>query len=143
MRLRTKILLTILLAFAYFWTTQHVAREKTDGPITGGVSQVQLLKWYLEANKDYFDDQLPKGSQIEIVWANLRYAKAMGDTICNEQGCRIRLDPYVNVAPATTQETLYHEMCHVATRDIDLFHGPEFQNCMTMLFKKGALDGLI
>jgi SprT-like family len=142
MRLRTKILLTILLAIAYFWTTQHVAREKTDGDCTtSSIPQAKLLQWYAEANKDYFDNTLPKDT--EIVWESLRYKKAMADTACNEQGCIIRMDPYVNIAPATAQETLLHEMCHVKTWGTDLGHGPEFQNCMTMLFRKGALDGLI
>jgi predicted SprT family Zn-dependent metalloprotease len=142
MRLRTKILLTILLAIAYFWTTQHVEREKIDGAIAAGhIPQAKLVEWYADANKDYFDDQLPHDT--EIVWYNLRYKKAMADTGCNEQGCIIRIDPYVNVAPATAQETLYHEMCHVKTWGADLEHGPEWQNCMTMLFRKGALDGLI
>ncbi len=142
MRLRTKILLTILLAIAYFWTTQHVSREKTDGDCsTGHIPQAKLLQWYADANKDYFDDQLPHDTGI--VWYNLRYKKAMADTSCNEQGCIIRLDPYVNVAPATAQLSLYHEICHVYTRNAELDHGPEFQNCVTMLFRKGALDGLI
>lgn len=140
MKLRTKILLTILIALGYFLILQYTADGQERA--TGCVSQVKLLKWYRDANEAYFDDQLPHDT--EIIWYNLRYKKAMGDTGCNEQGCIIRLDPYVNVAPATAQETEYHEMCHVATygKEID-FHGPEFDKCIDMLYHKGAFKGLI
>jgi hypothetical protein len=146
MKTRTKVLVVILLAIGYWMWMQHDTQHKADGGRKGRkgcVSQVRLLEWYNNANEDYFDNALPKGGKIEIVWEDLRYVKAMGDTDCNEQGCRIRLDPYVNAVPATAEETLLHEMCHVATQGVDFDHGPEFQSCMTMLFNKGALKGLI
>jgi hypothetical protein len=34
-------------------------------------------------------------------------------------------------------------MCHIETKGETLDHGPAFQNCIIMLFKKGALEGLI
>lgn len=143
MKLRTKILLTILLAFAYFWTTQHVSREKSDlgASCVTRVSQEKLLEWYADANKDYFDNALPKDTRI--VWANLRADHAMADTSCNVDDCLIRMDAYVNISPATAHLSLFHEECHVATRGADFDHGPEWHNCINMLFRKGALDGLI
>jgi hypothetical protein len=146
MRLRTKIGLTILSAVLWFAGCEgmdHVrsfAADKSDGCITS-VSQARLQKWYRDANKDYFDNKL--SPDTEIVWADLRYKAAMADTVCNDQGCKMRLNPYVNIAPATAQLTEYHEMCHVATQGVDFMHGPEFQKCIRMLFDKGALDGLI
>lgn len=140
MKLRAKVLLNIFLAVAMLLQSLPVGRDKLEGG-SGRVPRTRLLKWYAEANRDYFDDRLPHDT--EIVWDDLRYKSSMGDTVCNEQGCRIRIDVYTNVAPATAQETEYHEMCHVATRGEVLDHGPEFKNCMTTLFKKGALDGLI
>jgi hypothetical protein len=146
MTLRNKVLLTILLAVGY-WTLvqwavsqEYLSSNKSDGCITA-VTQKDLQKWYADANKDYFDDKL--AHDTEIVWANLRYKLAMGDTDCNPQGCKIRIDPYVNIAPATAQLTEYHELCHVATQSVDFMHGPEFQKCIQMLFDKGALKGLI
>jgi hypothetical protein len=143
MRLRDKVLLTILLATSYWFLQQHVvsqnkpAAERSDNR----VSLIRLQNWYVDANRDYFDNTLPKNT--EVVWADLRSIDAMGDTTCNPQGCRIRLDWHTNVAPVTAHETLDHEMCHVATQGVDLMHGPEFQTCLRMLFNKGALDGLI
>ena len=146
MTLRNKILLSILAGVLWFAGCEGLDRvhpfaaDKSDGCITS-VSQARLQEWYQDANKDYFDDKLPHDTVI--VWANLRYKMAMADTDCNPQGCKIRLDPYVNIAPATAQLSEYHEMCHVATQGVDLMHGPEFQKCIRMLFDKGALDGLI
>jgi hypothetical protein len=135
----------ILLAVGYWGLYQYLlsrydpVANKADG--IGCVSHAQLLLWYSNNNKDYFDNQLPHDT--DVVWQSLRYRQAMGDTSCNESGCLIRLDPFVNVAPATAQETLLHESCHVATQGVDLDHGPEFQACIKMLFDKGAFVGLI
>jgi hypothetical protein len=147
MTLRNKILLSILAGVLWFSGCEgldhvhpHVS-NKSDGCITD-VSRADLQNWYADANKDYFDDKLPHDT--EIVWANLRYKLAMGDTDCNPQGCKMRLDPYVNIAPATAQLTMYHELCHISMRDeAELDHGPKFQACIKMLFDKGALKGLI
>jgi hypothetical protein len=160
MRLRTKILLTILLATAWFvfesWAIGHDSQYRKQGQNLEGqgaqkadlgascttrVSQAKLLEWYANANKDYFDGTLPKDTRI--VWANLRADHSMADTSCNAYDCLIRMDPFVNISPATAHLTELHEICHVYTRNVDLDHGPEWQNCMTMLFRKGALDGLI
>lgn len=149
MRLRDKVLLTILLAVGcwvahqYFVSRDEPVSNKPSNLSEGTVTSERLLDWYADGNKDYFDNALPKGNKITIIWVSLRYKGAMGDTECNPQGCLIRLDPRVNVAPVTTHLTLYHEMCHVATQGVSLDHGIEFQNCITMLFVKGALDGLI
>jgi SprT-like family len=142
MTLRNKVLLVIFLAIVYFWMFQRQddAQDKSDGCATS-VPRERLQKWYFDANRDYFDNKL--SPDTEIVWANLRFKEAMGDTDCNPQGCKIRIDPYVNIAPATAQLTEYHEMCHVATQGVDFMHGPEFQKCIQMLYDKGALKGLI
>jgi hypothetical protein len=142
-KIRVAAVLTVLSAIGYWALLQHiVSQDKTDGTVTGSVSKVRLLEWYTEANAWYFDDQLPHDT--EIVWVSLRYKKAMGDSECNTNGCLIRLDPFVNVAPATVHETELHEICHIATwgQDIDV-HGPPFQACIKMLFDKGAFVGLI
>jgi SprT-like family len=144
MKTRTAIFfLTIIMAVAWWMLLQHYGATKPDG-VPGRVSEATLLNWYTFQNRDYFDDKLPHDTKV--VWESLRSIKAMGDTSCNNEGtgCLIELDPFVNVAPATAQETLFHEQCHIATwgKEIDT-HGLEFKKCMRMLYDKGALDGLI
>lgn len=137
----------ILMAalFSYSGRIMSASAVKSHSPEFEVLSQAQLTAWYAAYNDRWFQNQLPKNTQV--VWADLSDFGAMGATVWVGDHFVIALDPFYNVADVTTKETLLHESCHVyveSTQDVPPGeeHGPAFQTCMLNLATEGALAHL-
>jgi hypothetical protein len=119
--------------------------------IVGGVPAVgeehrrtpEFLKSkYLELNRKFFDTSLPP---VRIEWADLTEYNYVGETYRENDGTFIVLvDRKTNFRDEDLQDTLFHEMCHVATwRQEDDPHGSAFQACMTGVKGKVMQDGSV
>lgn len=103
-------------------------------------SNSALDRWYAAANEAYFNNALPKDTVIRYgVLPN----NVMGTTTRLPNGFQIDLSAKYNVAPATLQLTLFHEMCHVETWTTDFGHGLKWQACMHRLDMEGAFKELL
>jgi hypothetical protein len=154
LRLRNKILLTIVLAVGYWLLIQHTKPRiaGNDNPCSAVpiMTQTELQAWYKSYNNLYFNNHLPRNINIE--WVDLHSKLRMGETQCtqtlkldgpSELSCVIRLDPVYNLAFPVAKATLLHEMCHVKTYDEFDDHGRRWQACMQELWMDKAFDGLI
>ena len=141
MRLRWKILLTILLAVAYTMLQWYLAPKLKACETTPVMNQEELQAWYQTYNRRYFADTLP--TDVKFQWVDMHYKHRMGETECHLGSCIIRLDPSYNEAFPVAKETLLHEMCHVKNYDEFDTHGRRWQSCMHTLWLDGAFEDLL
>lgn len=103
------------------------------------VSFPRLANWYSSYNMQYFDDGLPRDT--ELVYGPLK--DAMGETTRVGGRFRITIDKRWAPAEVTQEATLLHEMCHVETwTELDK-HGPRWRTCVKRLQIAGAFDDLL
>ena len=105
--------------------------------------------WYAATNETYFDNKLPKDTQIEIhvIPPDSDAEYTIGQTTPLGDGhYLIELDPRFNLSGNQEAMTLDHEMCHVyldqRDGDGDAKHGPRFQGCMQRLAIENAFNDL-
>jgi hypothetical protein len=107
---------------------------------------------YQSDNELYFNNQLPpadvKEEDLELDPDGMKY---YGQT-WHPKGSHdyaIRINPFDD--EVTEEETMLHEVCHVSVMENEMaageevkenYHGPEFQDCMLTLAKKGAFRDL-
>jgi hypothetical protein len=113
-------------------------------------NNADLQAQYANYNEWYFGGRLPK--DVLVTWDDLPMDKGlyvMGKTYEDLAGSKfsISIDTKTNIAMATADLTLEHEMCHVATyayvRDHNEDpHGNAFNECMMSLAKEGAMKDL-
>jgi len=88
-----------------------------------------LQKKYQELNQKFFDKRLPP---VRIEWADLTEYNRLGETYRENDGTFVVIvDRKTNFRDEELQDTVFHEMCHVATwRKEDDPHGAAFRACM-------------
>ena len=88
-----------------------------------------LRSKYQELNQMAFDNRLPP---VRIEWADLTAYNYLGETYRESDGTFVVLvDWRTNLQDEVLQDTMFHEMCHVATwRQEDDPHGSAFRACM-------------
>lgn len=115
--------------------------------LASNMINLDLKKWFLLYNKQFFEDSLPRNTQVE--WADLRGEGCVGMYTPGQppliQIChRLRQLSSGSIA----KYTLMHEMAHVKSdlRGVGWsrrgWHGEGFENEMLRLAVLGALKGL-
>jgi predicted SprT family Zn-dependent metalloprotease len=99
-----------------------------------------LQSKYQALNREFFDNSLPK---VRIEWADLTDYNYLGETYRENDGTFVVLvDRRTNLRDEVLQDTVFHEMCHVATwRQQDDPHGSAFRACMAGIQVKALQDG--
>jgi hypothetical protein len=121
-RLRTAIALSILEFLAIVSSVSTVAKEHRDKPEF-------LQNKYQDLNRKFFANSLPPA---RIEWADLTVYKYLGETYLENDGTFVVLvDRKTNFRDEDLVDTVFHEMCHVATwRKENDPHGVAFRACM-------------
>ena len=108
-------------------------------------SEPDLADAYDTTNARYFDARLPN---VRIRWEE--GLDAIGPLIAENfrlegltNGKVILLHPALEQDPRQLRAVLVHEMVHVALRDTDVDHGPEFQSRLRALADRGAFEGIV
>ena len=112
----------------------------------------RLQQDYADYNRAFFNDTLPKN--VPVTWSDIPRTKdgryVMGNTPEDivSGTFSIQIDTKSNIAWATADTTLLHEMCHVKTYDRALeldqdMHGPLFKACIVDLEMQGAFTELL
>jgi SprT-like family len=98
-----------------------------------------LRSKYQELNQMAFNDRLPPA---RIEWADLTVYDYLGETYRESDGTFVVLvDWRTNLRDKVLQDTVFHEMCHVATwRQEDDPHGSAFRACMAGIKGKALHD---
>jgi predicted SprT family Zn-dependent metalloprotease len=98
-----------------------------------------LQSKYQALNREFFDNSLPK---VRIEWADLTDYNYLGETYRENDGTFVVLvDRRTNLQDEVLQDTVFHEMCHVATwRQQDDPHGSAFRACMAGIQGKAVQD---
>jgi SprT-like family len=112
-------------------------KHKTAGE---PLSNKQLQSWYDGLNEEYFYNRLPRAA---VTWGDLTLLGDMGITMREDKRFRIIIDRTTNPTRKTAEETVAHELCHVATWEIESTdHGQKFQTCMVNLADRGAFENI-
>ena len=90
--------------------------------------------------------RIPRGCSlppVRIEWADLTEYNRLGETYRENDGMFVVLvDRRTNFRDEDLQDTVFHEMCHVATwRRQDDPHGSAFRGCMGGIKGKVLQDG--
>lgn len=122
MRLRINIILSTLALLTIVGGVRAVAEGHRRTPAF-------LQRKYQELNRKFFDNSLPP---VRIEWADLTEYNRLGETYRENDGTFVVLvDKRTNFRDEDLQDTVFHEMCHVATwRKQDDPHGSAFRGCM-------------
>ena len=98
-----------------------------------------LRSKYQELNQKAFDNRLPP---VRIEWADLTAYNYLGETYRDSDGTFVVLvDWRTNLRDEVLHDTVFHEMCHVATwRREDDPHGSAFRACMAGIKGKALQD---
>jgi hypothetical protein len=98
-----------------------------------------LRSKYQELNQMAFDNRLPP---VRIEWADLTAFHYLGETYRESDGTFVMfVDWRTNLRDEVLQDTVFHEMCHVATwRQEDDPHGSAFRACMAGIKGKALQD---
>jgi len=131
--LRIYIVISALVLFTIVCAVSTVGEENRRTP--------QFLKSkYREINRKFFDNSLPP---VRIEWADLTEYKYLGETYRENNGRFVVLvDRRTNLRDEDLQDTVFHEMCHVATwRHEDDPHGSSFRACMSAIKEKALQNG--
>jgi len=125
MRLRIYIAISALALLTIVGGVRAVAEEHRRTP--------QFLKSkFRKLNHKFFDNSLPP---VRIEWADLTEYNYLGETYRDDDGTFVVLvDRRTNLRDEDLQDTVFHEMCHVATwRHEDDPHGSAFRACMSAI----------
>jgi hypothetical protein len=131
--LRIYIAGSAVLLFTIVGVVSAVGEENRRTP--------QFLKSkYRELNRKFFDNRLPP---VRIEWADLTEYKYLGETYREDSGKFVVLvDRRTNLRDEDLEDTVFHEMCHVATwRHEDDPHGVSFRACMSATKGKALQNG--
>lgn len=98
-----------------------------------------LRSKYQELSQMAFDNRFPP---VRIEWADLTAYNYLGETYRESDGTFVVLvDRRTNLRDEVLQDTMFHEMCHVATwRQEDDPHGSAFRACMAGIKGKALQD---
>lgn len=130
MKLRWKILITILLATVTVWLQGYFER---DHAVPGRCEGLSI--WYKQYNEDYFLNELPKDTIVD-------YSEA-GDFIATTSRLRdgrfhIAFNEKYAAAPRVAHIFLLHEQCHIFSWGETPDHGPRWRACMLAVDFQGA-----
>ena len=133
MRLHINIAISTITLLTTIGGVGAVAKEHTRAPEF-------LQSKYQALNREFFDNSLPK---VRIEWADLTDYNYLGETYRENDGTFVVLvDRRTNLRDEVLQDTVFHEMCHVATwRQQDDPHGSAFRACMAGIQVKALQDG--
>ena len=148
MRMRNKILLTILLAVLCSWLfgreREHYVPIPSPETANGETDVAYLQQLYAVYNEAYFHNRLTKTPRIDLS----ETSNNMATTFCkneNDTDCEIEFNEKYVAAPRVADFTMLHEQCHVKTwmKDTDDFgiqidHGKMWRSCMLELDAEGA-----
>lgn len=133
MKLRYKILITIIAALLYWYGVQQYGAPS----IATAYSEVELPAVYADLNEEYFNGQLPKNAVVDYAGHDDRYVA----TTQQIEGGRfhIALNRNYTGSMETTRLTILHEDCHIRTwgQEPDQ-HGRRWRACMLALDAEGA-----
>jgi predicted SprT family Zn-dependent metalloprotease len=94
----------------------------------------QLHNLYDNLNKKYFNDNLPKSSEIILEWSG-RLTASAGVCYRKPKNSVIRLSThYHKDFPEEIENTLLHEMIHLKVKG----HGPEFKKEINRIISLGG-----
>jgi hypothetical protein len=96
---------------------------------------LQLSKFYVDQNKQWFDSKLP---DVSVAWTK---ENVRARTHLTKTGYVVEFNSIYNRAEVTARMTVFHEQCHIAHWD-DYGDGPEWLGCMKDLATRGAFDAL-
>jgi len=132
MRLHINIAISTLTLLTSVGGVGAVAKEHKRAPEF-------LQSKYQALNREFFDNSLPK---VRIEWADLTDYNYLGETYRENDGTFVVLvDRRTNLRDEVLQDTVFHEMCHVATwRQQDDPHGSAFRACMAGIQGKAVQD---
>jgi len=135
MRLRINIALSTLALLVVVGGGRAVAEGRRRTPEF-------LQRKYQNLNRKFFDNNLPP---VRIEWADLTEYNRLGETYRDNDGMFVVLvDKRTNLRDEDLQDTVFHEMCHVATwRKEDDPHGSAFQGCMAGIKRKVLQDASV
>lgn len=124
-RVHINIAISILALLAIVGGVRAVGEEHRRTPEF-------LQSKYQELNRKFFDNSLPP---VRIEWADLTGYNRQGETYREDDGTFVVLvNLRTNLREEDLQDTVSHEMCHVATwRKEDDPHGPSFRACMDVI----------
>ena len=94
-----------------------------------------LYHSYKHANKKFFDNRLPKGKNITIVWKKLSKGNYGFARLCEDGSALIGINPEWKKWQEVAISTLLHEMVHL---DLDVRKIPAGQH--GTWFEKGMID---
>jgi hypothetical protein len=141
MKTRTKILITIILAFLTFQIFQYFQSSPGE-PSKASFDDLTeyLVGRYEIYNSEYFKDKLPKDTVIDF--SETRDAFVALTTKLPDGRYHIAFNRKYVRTPDFGDLILLHESCHIPTYDyydrVDGFHGKEWRACMTELDLQGA-----
>lgn len=98
----------------------------------------RLKRAYRSYNRRFFGNTLPNPPDVKISWADLGN-QLMGYQLEDE----IVLSRKYHRHDSLWRSTLLHEMCHIATPDEQLEHGPRWRKELKRLIRAGAFDDLL
>jgi len=141
MKTKTKILITIVLAFLASWALQYFqsSPEEPSKATFDDLSEY-LIDRYEIYNQAYFKNQLPKDTVIDFSETRDLYI-ALTSKLPDGR-FHIALNKKYVRTPVFGDLILLHESCHIPTYDyydaVDGYHGKEWRACMTNLDLQGA-----
>jgi hypothetical protein len=139
-KLRTKILITILLAILVWALSTYGA---TKPPM---YTAQDMAAFYASMNEEFFMDQLPKNVVLQFS-REIKDPDGSDDianTFCLEGHCTISVNPDYNISFNQGKMSITHEMCHVKLNmsghiEDSNQHGPLFQECMIGIAARGGM----
>lgn len=153
MRLRTKILLTVVLAVVVWMILGCCKGPEHFVPVpsaTNGINTAYLERLYQTYNEGYFHNRLAKTPVINVDEHDPNY---MATTICDEEKCKIQFNTVFITGARVAEFTMLHEMCHVKTwkqevqeiggKVVQIDHGKVWRSCMLTLDAEGAFREII
>ena len=141
MKTRTKILITIILAFLVSWLIGQF-QSSPEEPSKASFDDLNeyLVDRYEIYNSAYFQNKLPKDTVVDFSEAQDMYVALT--TKLPDGRYHIALNKKYVRTPVFGDLILLHESCHIPTFDyfdeVDGFHGKEWRACMTELELQGA-----
>jgi predicted SprT family Zn-dependent metalloprotease len=132
-RLHINIAISILALLAIVGGVRAVGEEHRRTPEF-------LQNKYQELDRMFFGNGLPP---VRIEWADLTEYNRQGETYREDDGTFVVLvDLRTNLRDEDLQDTVSHEMCHVATwRKEDDPRGSAFRACMDVIKGRVLQDG--
>lgn len=142
MKIRTKILITLVLAFLTSWLIQRFQDPSPQEPSEASYSDLNehLIYQFGVYNNAYFQDKLPTDVVIDFSETRDLYV-SVTDRLPDGR-YRIAFNKRYVRAMSVADVILLHEACHIPTYDykdpVDGYHGKEWRACMTNLEIQGA-----